>query len=427
MRNVDPKSATVVLRPVVYSRKEVSSQAAESVKFLAEQVKESFQVGSSVTVNPGIFLKLRKLAEKQNQTTPSYSRLYIEAVIDNQEPPNGQAAVPMCVEITNSSMKSLQILVKETVYIDKDREREESSHAPTPVGGLQPLIDRVMHCIRGHLASCRDIPKGNIGKEKGIKNTLFLDCVELRRYKAVALKARFKEILSEAIWHGPTAIFLDNLDQLLPSSDGNDAAGGSAESKQSIQIAEYIIKEIVEGLKLNPNIVIIASIEDRAKLSPYFLSRLCISEFFTIKAPDKTQRLQILEAILNSTRFTPRGVDFLKIATSTEGFTPRDLHALIECAINSASLELCSQPKGEESDTEIATHVLTQKHFDAALKDYIPPSRRGVRNSTSSVSWADIGVQKREMRYVPDQQIGVHYTINVSYSENPTDSKGGSE
>ena len=120
-------------------------------------------------------------------------------------------------------------------------------------------------------------------------------------------------------------------------------------------------------------------------------------------------RLQIIASLVNyklersglqSDSQNP--LNYVSLATNTEGYLATDLHDLVSRAVHQATIR-ATKDKSEVSESSCKQHwiyltqcvflqtVLREEDFHSAQQDFTPLSLRDVKLQKSDVSWADIG------------------------------------
>ena len=95
-------------------------------------------------------------------------------------------------------------------------------------------------------------------------------------------------------------------------------------------------------------------------------------------------------------------IDFVAVASETEGYLAADLKALIERTVHEGAIRsikektnqttedgaIVEENEAEDKKTELQ---ITQQDFTKAREDFVPSSLRGVKLQSSGVLWSDIG------------------------------------
>ncbi|KAJ3104903.1 Peroxisome biosynthesis protein pex1 [Phlyctochytrium planicorne] len=230
-----------------------------------------------------------------------------------------------------------------------------------------------------------------------VADCTILDCASIQSLALVSIRQKFKNMFMKAVWCSPSVIFLDNLDRLTPSHSSDEVTGGgeSGDPLRSVQISEIIRSELELVHKLKGNVVLVATAIERHSIAQTLLGTLTFVDFLSIKSPDKHQRQEIVKAILKDLPVEPERLDYLNVATSTEGFSPSNLKSLMERAVHIASIDAINAGgdvgRPNSKPRKSPKIKLSQGHMTVAMKEYVPPSMRGLKASDSGVAWADIG------------------------------------
>ncbi|KAI8849002.1 hypothetical protein BC829DRAFT_417129 [Chytridium lagenaria] len=140
---------------------------------------------------------------------------------------------------------------------------------------------------------------------------------------------------------------------------------------KSIQIVEILRKELAEVQRCCNDVAVVATAVDREAVAKRLLGALAFVDFVGVGAPDKTQRQEIIKAIVGSLPLlADKNMDYLKMSTSTEGYSPNDLKALLERAMHISTLEAISSYSESADQKGNVKLNLTQDHVDRALKEY---------------------------------------------------------
>jgi len=220
----------------------------------------------------------------------------------------------------------------------------------------------------------------------------FMLYVDLSRYaeKPVqSLRSQFHFWLDKAMWHRPSVLVFDNLDKLLgPELE-------HADSFRTRHLSEIFLSifSSASAHELAPDpsgIILIATAESQSSLHPLLSASHLFKQIVHLKPPDKNARKQILaqvvqrriEAARNLEIDAERPLNFVALATETEGYSATDLQDLVARAVHQAVVR--SSGKNDKV-------TLTAADFKAAQVDFVPLSLRDVPLQKSTVEWADIG------------------------------------
>ena len=156
------------------------------------------------------------------------------------------------------------------------------------------------------------------------------------------------------------------------------------------------------------NIVLVATAESQSALHPLLSAAHLFKQVVHLKPPDKDARKQILAQVVQRRLEAARNLEvdprqplnFVALATETEGYSATDLQDLVARAVHQAVvrwsgdsdkvkfLKSCLRCWCIEMDHQVS---LTAADFKAAQVNFVPLSLRDVPLQTSTVEWADIG------------------------------------
>ncbi|CAG8441846.1 9508_t:CDS:10, partial [Acaulospora colombiana] len=129
--------------------------------------------------------------------------------------------------------------------------------------------------------------------------------------------------------------------------------------------------------------------QQQTSVHAFLITSHLFSEVAQLNSPTKSERCDILKAIMSSgpelaQKSVPH-VDLLSVASDCEGYLAADLKVLVERAIHEGAIR---QLQGNVDGSEF---LLTQEDFHHARKGFVPFSLRDVKLHTSDVNWTDIG------------------------------------
>ena len=212
-----------------------------------------------------------------------------------------------------------------------------------------------------------------------ILDTVHASCGAIADSSLSTIKDTLQKYFTEATFHAPSLITLDNLDRLLPAELEH------ADSTRSRQIAEIFL-HIARPALYRSQIVLIASAPSVESLHSVVTSGFIFRETVALKAPDKEARRRIVEEAVREEGGEGE-TDGLEVAGMTDGYLPGDLHALVERARQEAIVRCLEM--GGEGEVRLET-----VDFESAVRRYVPASLRGVKLQKSTVNWNDIGGTK---------------------------------
>ncbi len=234
------------------------------------------------------------------------------------------------------------------------------------IGGLEQLKSwlRNKKYIIEHLPQAQKLgispPKGVLlagmpgcGKSMSAKAASSLFNVPLFRLDIGSLMGKFvgeseanmKAALKVAEQASPCVLWIDELEKAFSGING---AGGSTE------ITTRLFGYFLTWMQEKPGAVfVVATANDISTIPPELLRRGRFDEIFYVNLPSKSEREQIFSVKINKLNPPPKELDFLELATLSEGFSGAD----IDCVINDALEDFF------RSNETALTHSLIKKHI----------------------------------------------------------------
>ncbi|KAI0280178.1 AAA-domain-containing protein [Russula aff. rugulosa BPL654] len=219
--------------------------------------------------------------------------------------------------------------------------------------------------------------------------TLYVDFSRYTEKPIQTLRTQFQFWLDKAMWHQPSVLIFDNLEKLLGTELEH------ADSFRTRQLTETFLSTFssASAHDLAPdlsNIVLIATAESQSALHPLLSASHLFKQVVHLKPLDKNARKQILaqvvqrrlEAARNLEVEAEQPLNFVALATETEGYSATDLQDLVARAVHQAVV----RSSGDNDKV-----FLTAADFKAAQVGFVPLSLRDVPLQKSTVEWADIG------------------------------------
>ncbi|KAJ7276088.1 P-loop containing nucleoside triphosphate hydrolase protein [Mycena haematopus] len=210
--------------------------------------------------------------------------------------------------------------------------------------------------------------------------TLYVDAARYAAQPVHSIKALLQYWLRKASWHRPSVLVLDNLERL------------HTDSFRTRHITELFLS-IYSARAPNSRargVVLLATAPSAAALHPALAAAHVFQEVVGVRAPGKGARKEILSRIIHDRLHSAPDLhldpaappNYAHIATQTEGYSATDLQDLVAKAVHCVAVRAA----------EGSAPLLASTDFDAAQKEFVPLSLRGVKLQTSSeVSWSDIG------------------------------------
>lgn len=121
-----------------------------------------------------------------------------------------------------------------------------------------------------------DIKKSNI-------YTMEMNCSELADERIPVFKEKLLNWFDEAAWHGPSLIFFDDLDRLIPAEVEH------ADSTRSRHLAELFVSMALTACQRHP-IMMIATAQQQQSLHPALITHHIFSELNHLQPPGRDER-----------------------------------------------------------------------------------------------------------------------------------------
>lgn len=184
-----------------------------------------------------------------------------------------------------------------------------------------------------------------------------------------------REVFRKARQAAPAIIFFDEIDALAPER------GGGGSNQVSERIVAQLLTEL-DGVEELKGVFVLAATNRLDRLDPALLRPGRFDSLVELKAPDKEERLAILQV---HTRRTPLSdeVNLEAMARSTEGLVGADIEALCREAAFGAIREVVAgrgrpEGKGKSKGRAAADGLtVTAKHFKDAL-DRVSGRNKGI-------------------------------------------------
>ncbi|PWY98707.1 AAA-domain-containing protein [Testicularia cyperi] len=256
-------------------------------------------------------------------------------------------------------------------------------------------------------------------------STSYFDCSPFAEERVPVLRARFSEWLNEAAWKSPSLLILDNIDRIIPAEVEH------VESQRARQLAEAFVSRVRDCVRTF-GVFVVATAQSNTSLHALLNSSHIWIENLQLKPPRKEGRREILAHLVrqkaslasathtDSARLASEAVgqdlNYVTLATQTEGYLPADLRDLVERATHQAAIRAIEQvakspattlPKSGistktngiangdvKADNSVGSAPglpITMDDFIKAQDGFTPLSLRDVKLEKSSVAWSDIG------------------------------------
>lgn len=264
--------------------------------------------------------------------------------------------------------------------------------------------------------------------------TSYHDCAPFSEERVPVLRARFSEWLNEAAWKAPSLLILDNVDRIIPAELEH------VDSQRSRQLAEAFVARVRDCVK-NFGVFVVATAQSNTSIHSLLNSSHLWLDNLQLKPPGKEGRRDILAHLVRRKISNAKGatgkkengdiempvadagkvrtdsdLNFVTLATQTEGYLPADLKDLVERATHQAAIRAAAslaQPPASalpavngithngirseaassipDSSLEQEALSITMDDFAQAQDGFTPLSLRDVKLEKSSVVWSDIG------------------------------------
>lgn len=255
-------------------------------------------------------------------------------------------------------------------------------------------------------------------------STSYRDCSPFSEERVPVLRARFSEWLNEAAWKAPSLLILDNIDRIIPAEMEH------VDSQRSRQLAEAFVARLRDCVK-HFGVFVIATAQGTTSVHSLLNSSHLWLDNLALKPPGKEGRRDILAHLVREkvrkaakVRDDASGavqqvdgdaadgdLNYVTLATQTEGYLPADLRDLVERATHQSAIRAAGAAavQGVESagaargvngavkqealslNGGVADLSITMDDFAKAQDGFTPLSLRDVKLEKSSVAWSDIG------------------------------------
>ncbi|SNX86268.1 probable PEX1 - peroxisomal assembly protein -peroxin [Melanopsichium pennsylvanicum] len=254
-------------------------------------------------------------------------------------------------------------------------------------------------------------------------STSYHDCSPYSEERVPVLRARFSEWLNEAAWKAPSLLILDNIDRIIPAELEH------VDSQRSRQLAEAFVSRVRDTIK-SFGVFIVATAQGGTSLNGLLNSSHLWLDEVKLKPPGKEGRREVLEFLVrkkvNRSKNGKDGaaqnkevgsLNFVTLATQTEGYLPADLKDLVERATHQAAIRAANSspsaiafepavngisengiledaPTGTvDTSSDLGEEFLSisMSDFSLAQEGFTPLSLRDVKLEKSTVAWSDIG------------------------------------
>ncbi|KAG6920030.1 hypothetical protein DXG01_010098 [Tephrocybe rancida] len=218
--------------------------------------------------------------------------------------------------------------------------------------------------------------------------TFFVDVSRYAELPIATIKLLLQYWFDKAMWHKPSILILDNLDKLV------GAELEHADSFRTRHITELFLSIYSSSSRAAaPNtrgIVLLATATSSASLHPLVNASHVFREELKVKPPNNDARKDIIEHIVLGRLATAQDIrlntesplNYVALATQTEGYSVTDLQDLVGRAVHQVAIRAATKKQPA---------TLSPADFAAAQVDFTPLSLRDVKLQKSDVGWSDIG------------------------------------
>lgn len=198
-------------------------------------------------------------------------------------------------------------------------------------------------------------------------------------------EAHLRKIFEEATKHGPSIIFIDEIDAIAPR---RESAVGEVEKRVVAQLLG-----LMDGLKGRENVIVLAATNLPNSIDPALRRPGRFDREIGISIPDRPGRQEILEIHSRGMPLS-KEVDLAKLAAITHGFVGADLEALCREAAMSCLRRFF--PEIDFAQAELSYELLSRMEvceddFLTALREVEPSALREVFVEVPTTTWDDVG------------------------------------
>ncbi|ELU42144.1 cell polarity protein [Rhizoctonia solani AG-1 IA] len=207
---------------------------------------------------------------------------------------------------------------------------------------------------------------------------VYVDLAQMADQHTSLLRDKFKIWRAVAAWRQPSVLVLDNLDKVV-----------------SAEVEVCFLCPIPERTDVfaespAPGVALLATCQGPAALHPLLTTSHVFSHKVQLRAPDKAIISRIVNRRLATSDLSSdpaKPLNFVALATDTEGYSATDLQDLVGRAVHAAAVRTAA-------DNASGAPVLLPSDFAKAQEDFVPLTLRGVKLQKSEVSWSDIGLHE---------------------------------
>ncbi|KAG9104332.1 Peroxisome biosynthesis protein pex1, partial [Ceratobasidium sp. 392] len=194
----------------------------------------------------------------------------------------------------------------------------------------------------GKTSVARSVVKQLEGDSRIHACVVYVDLAQMADEHTSTLRSKFKTWKAVAAWRQPSVLVLDNLDKVV------SAEVEHTDSARARHLAEHFLDVFVASPARG--VAILASCASPSALHPLLASSHVFACKVQLRAPDKAARRDILSRIVKRRFATSdlgsdvsRPLNFVALATDTEGYSATDLQDLVGRAVHAAAVRSTSE------------------------------------------------------------------------------------
>ncbi|EPQ26414.1 uncharacterized protein PFL1_06062 [Pseudozyma flocculosa PF-1] len=341
-----------------------------------------------------------------------------------------ESILSTCIDIVSGTLRSRRLHAAAAIAA--------AAAASGGLGSVKPFAGSSGLLLTGGPGSGKTVVAEEISSRLSsdpglLMSTSRIDCSPFAEERVPVLRAKFSEWLNEAAWKAPSLLVLDNIDRIIPAELEH------VDSQRSRQLAEAFVARIRDCVK-DFEVFVVATAQNNTSIHSLLNSSHLWIDNVQLKPPSKEGRREILAHLVRGkTAKPPPGatasaatateagpesegdLNFVTLATQTEGYLPADLKDLVERAVHQSAIRAAAAesrhapgtttdgplPNGDAPPrlAEAAAMAaaagpggapspafqLTMADFAKAQEGFTPLSLRDVKLEKSSVAWSDIG------------------------------------
>lgn len=280
----------------------------ETIKALQEWLS---QQSGEFTLSQGMLLNL-KVDDKQEQ-------FLVQLGAKKGLFSNGSSNVPIDAEqyIVANSKQNIPIEFAEDIQKQPTAaDKKEKASAEIVLGGVEKVLQKIEQYTLANLSE-RDLKdtlsvpgSGGVlvtgthgsGKTSVVKTilnrvrssyiyTMEISCSEIADERIPVFKEMLQKWFDEAAWHGPSLIFFDDLDRLIPAEVEH------ADSTRSRHLAELFVSMAQIACQRH-RIMMMATAQQQQSLHPALITHHIFSELKHLQPPNRDERKLVIACVV---------------------------------------------------------------------------------------------------------------------------------